>query len=55
MIFVSRDNDIPRYERQLKNVDELVLRTIKEKKNIYITKKELYKILDTLYEYRVID
>ena len=45
----------PRYERQLKNVEESVLHTIKDKKGVDITKKELELILEALYEWRIID
>ena len=52
---VLNDAPIPRYERQLENVEELVLDTIRRKKDVNITKKELRLILEALYEYRVID
>ncbi|WP_341323437.1 hypothetical protein NSQ62_08160 [Solibacillus sp. FSL H8-0523] len=52
---ILNDSPIPRWERQLENVDELVLDTIKRKKGVDITKKELHLILEVLYEYRVID
>lgn len=52
---VLRDAPIPRYERQLENVEELVLDTIRRKKNVHISKKELHLILEALYEYRVIE
>lgn len=52
---VMTDPPIPRYERQLENVNHLVLHTIQDKKNIQITMKELDDILKVLYEYRVID
>ena len=52
---VLRDAETPRYERQLENVEELVLDTIRRKKDVHITKKELHLILEALYEYRVID
>lgn len=55
MSIFLRDEPIPRYERQIENVDELVLHTIRDKKDVNITKKELYKILDALYEWRVIE
>lgn len=56
MIFgFNDDKDLPRYERQLKNVNHLVLNTLREKKNVYIDMDDLEKILDTLYEFRVID
>jgi DNA-binding transcriptional regulator YhcF (GntR family) len=51
----SYDKDRPRYERQIQNVDELVLNTIREKKHVNITKKEMYQILDALYEWRVVE
>jgi hypothetical protein len=44
-----------RYEKQLENVDHLVLHTIQDKHNIMITKKELSLILQALWEWRVID
>lgn len=46
---------IPRYERQLENVNHLVLHTIQDKKGVNITMKELNLILEALYEYRVIE
>lgn len=49
------DKEIPRYERQLKNVNHLVLHTIRDKKDVDITMDELEKILEALYEFRVID
>jgi len=52
--FSSRQ-EAPRFERQLENVEELVLHTIQEKKNVNINKRELHRILDALYEFRVID
>jgi hypothetical protein len=52
---ILSDTPIPRYERQLQNVDELVLHTIREKKGVNISKKELNLILEALYEYRIID
>ena len=52
---VLYDAPIPRYEQQLDNVEELVLDTIRRKKDVNITKKELHLILDALYEFRVID
>lgn len=50
----ATDEKIPRYERQLENVNHLVLDTIR-KKNVYINMKELETILNVLYEYRVIE
>ncbi|WZL56113.1 hypothetical protein SP3_00054 [Bacillus phage fHSPT3] len=50
-----RDNPIPRYERQMNNVDHLVLNTIREKKGVNISMKELNLILEALYEWRVLD
>lgn len=57
IVFLSvlRDAPIPRYEKQLENVEELVLDTIRRKKGVYINKKDLRLILDVLYEFRVID
>lgn len=52
---VLHDSPIPRYERQLENIEELALDTIRRKKGVNITKKELRLILEALYEYRVID
>lgn len=49
------DKETPRYERQLKNVNHLVLHTIRDKKDVDITMDELEKILEALYEFRVID
>lgn len=50
-----RDNPIPRYERQMDNVDHLILNTIREKKGVNISMKELNLILEALYEWRVLD
>lgn len=55
MLFNLYDSKLPRYERQLKNVDYLVVNTINKDKDINITKDELYKVLEVLYEYRVIE
>lgn len=55
MLFDYSTENLPRYERQLKNVDELVLHTIKDKHDISISKKELYSVLEVLFEYRVIE
>lgn len=52
---VLNDAPIPRYERQLENVDKLVLDTIVNKRGVYINEKELRIILEVLYEFRVID
>lgn len=46
--------ELTRYERQLANVNHLVMHTLKEKR-IDISEKELETILETLYEYRIID
>lgn len=40
---------IPRYERQLQDVEELVMHDAK------ISKERLYEVLEVLYEYRIID
>jgi hypothetical protein len=56
MIFApDYNNREHRYERQIDNVDHLVLNTLQTKHNISIDMKELYQILGVLYEYRVID
>ena len=52
---VLHDTAIPSYERQMENVEELVLDTTRRKKDVNITKKELHLILEALYEFRVID
>ena len=44
----------PRYERQLQNVNHLVLHTIQDKHNIQVSMKDLERILEVLHEYRVI-
>lgn len=49
------NNEVHRYEKQLDNVDHLVLNTINEKKNIRISMKELYEILEVCHEWRVIE
>lgn len=49
------DEKIPRYERQLENVNHLVLNTIIHEKNVNITMDELKRILEALYEWRVVD
>ncbi len=43
-----------RYERQLENVNHLVMHTLR-KKDVHVSEKELETILETLYEYRVIE
>lgn len=55
MLFNLYDEKLPRYERQLKNVEYLVMNTINTDKKIDISKDELYKIMEVLYEYRVVD
>lgn len=57
MFFTARNynNMEHRYEKQLDNVDHLVLNTIREKNGIYISMEELYKILEVCHDYRVID
>ena len=45
---------LPRYERQLENVEELVLDTIR-KKGVNLTRKELDQVLQALHEWRVIE
>lgn len=52
---VDYNNRQHRYEKQLENVEHLVLNTIQEKKNIDISMKDLYEILEVLHEYRVVD
>jgi len=53
--YLFNDTSIPRYERQLQNVDELVIHSLKDKKGINLTKKELLLVLETLWEWRVIE
>lgn len=56
MVFgFTNDKELPRYKQQMKNVNHLVLHTIQDKKNININMSELEKILDALYEWRIID
>lgn len=55
MFIGANKNDLPRYERQIWNVDELVLNTIRKEKNVQISKSQMYDILEVLYDYRVID
>lgn len=55
MIFGYTDEKEPRYERQFKNVNHLVLNTIREKKKVNIDMDELEKILDALYEWKIMD
>jgi hypothetical protein len=45
---------IPRYEKQLENVEYLVLADIK-KKNVSLSKEELFQVLEVLHTWRVID
>ena len=52
MLFDSKPQT--RYEKQLENVDHLVLETIR-KKNVNLTRKELNAVLEALWEWRVID
>ncbi|AOZ62123.1 hypothetical protein QCM8_205 [Bacillus phage QCM8] len=44
-----------RYEKQMELINHLVLHEVREKKNINIDMKELYKILEILHDFRVID
>lgn len=53
--FNSVDDYLPRYESQLRNVDELVLHTLHQKHGLLVDKEDLDKILRVLYEFRVID
>jgi hypothetical protein len=53
MLFSSQE--IPRYERQLQNVNHLVLNTINREKQVNLTEKELNRVLAALYEWRIID
>lgn len=57
MLFTTRQyNNLEyKYEKQLDNVDHLVLNTITEKKNIQISMRDLYEILKVCHDYRVID
>lgn len=56
LLFTQRHNNLEhRYEKQLDNVEHLVLNTIREKKNININIKDLYDILEVCHDYRVID
>jgi hypothetical protein len=54
MLWYDTDKDIPRYEKQMKNVDHLVLDTIR-KKGVFIDKQELDLVLSALHEWRVIE
>lgn len=53
MLFDSKP--LTRYEKQMQNVEYLVLNNIQDKQNVSITMRELYRILETLYDFRVID
>jgi hypothetical protein len=56
MIFApDYNNREHRYERQIDNVDHLVLHVINDKHNIRIDMKQLYDILKVLHDFRVID
>lgn len=56
MLFAPNYNNREhRYERQIDNVDHIVLNTIQKKKGINIDMRELYEILSVLYDFRVID
>ncbi|MCB5367009.1 hypothetical protein LIP24_10215 [Collinsella aerofaciens] len=50
----ATEEETPRYERQLENVNHLVLDTI-NKKGVYLNMKQLETILKCLYEWRIID
>lgn len=50
----ATEKEVPRYVRQMENVDQLVLDTI-NKKGVYMNMKQLEIVLDCLYEWRVID
>lgn len=55
MLFDFLDEKVPRrYKDKLQDVEYLVLHDI-EKKGIKLEKNELNRILDVLFEYRVID
>lgn len=54
-MFWNQDEKIPRYERQLQNVEYLVLETIHKKGVTYVNMKDLEKILEALHEWRVIE
>ena len=43
------DKPQPRYERQLRDIEEIILNEAN------ISKAKLYKVLEVLYEHRVID
>ena len=43
------DKPQPRYERQLRDIEEIILNEAN------ISKEKLYKVLEVLYEHRVID
>ncbi len=49
------EDKTPRYEKQLQNVQYLVLDTIHKKGVGYVDLKDLEKILEALYEWRIID
>lgn len=53
MIFY--DQPTTRYERQLENVEHLILHTLKDKHDINLSKKELYQVMSVMYEWRVVD
>ena len=53
MLFVFKP--LTKYVKQMQNVDHIVLHTIQDKQNVNITMRELYRILETLYDFRVID
>ncbi|AYJ76042.1 hypothetical protein [Bacillus phage BM-P1] len=52
MLFDSKP--LTRYEKQMQNVDHLVLENIRQK-NVYLNKRELQTVLEVLYDWRVID
>lgn len=54
-MFFGIDKPTPRFERQLKHQEELVLHEINKGNNTKLSKERLHEILEILYEFRVVD
>lgn len=50
-----KDNEIPRYKRQMENVEFLLLDTVKKKTDLNMDIDQLRIICDTLFEWRIMD
>ena len=55
MFWFYDDDPTPKYERQLKGVDYLVMNELKKKHHIFLSKKQLIQVLEVLHDYQVIE